>query len=53
MSQGHRNLGPAGTDYCPSTPNTKNTIATLASSGVATFFAWFPTKYKGGQILGA
>ena len=38
MSQGHRNLGPAGTDYCPSTPNTKNTIATLASSGVATFF---------------
>lgn len=38
MSQGHHNLGPAGTDYCPSTPNTKNTIAALSSAGVATFF---------------
>lgn len=38
MSQGHHNLGPVGTDYCPSTPNTKNLLASLASSGVATFF---------------
>lgn len=38
MSQGHHNLGPIGTDYCPSTPNTKNLISSLSSSGIATFF---------------
>lgn len=38
MSQGHHNLGPVGTEYCPSTPNTKNLLVSLAGSGVATFF---------------
>jgi hypothetical protein len=38
MSQGHHNLGPAGTEYCPSTPNTKNIISALSNAGVATFF---------------
>ena len=38
MSQGHHNLGPVGTEYCPSTPNTKNLLISLASAGVATFF---------------
>lgn len=38
MSQGHHNLGPVGTEYCPSTPNTKTLLVSLASAGVATFF---------------
>ena len=37
MSQGHHNLTTL-TDYCPSTPNTKNLIQSLTSNGVATFF---------------
>ena len=37
MSQGHHNLAPL-TDYCPSTPNTKNLLISLANAGVATFF---------------
>lgn len=38
MSQGHHNLGPIGTEYCPSTPNTKNLLSSLSGAGVATFF---------------
>ena len=38
MSQGHHNLGPVGTDYCLSTPYTKNLLSSLYDSGVATFF---------------
>jgi len=38
MSQGHHNLGPVGTEYCPSTPDTKNILVSLANAGVATFF---------------
>jgi len=37
MSQGHHNLAPLA-DYCPSTPNTKNLLISLANAGVATFF---------------
>lgn len=39
MSQGHHNLGPAGTDYCPKTPVTEQTIKDLIAINVATFFA--------------
>jgi hypothetical protein len=38
MSQGHHSLGPIGTEYCPSTPDTKNLITSLVNEGVATFF---------------
>ena len=38
MSQGHHDLGPVGTDYCTSTPDTKNLLASLYNSGVTTFF---------------
>jgi hypothetical protein len=38
MSQSHHNLGPAGTDYCPKTPNTEARIKTLQSAGVPVFF---------------
>ena len=37
MSQSHHNLGPVGTNYCPSTPSTENAINSLSSSGVAVF----------------
>jgi len=39
MSQGHHNLGPAGTDYCPKTPVTEQAIKDLIAINVATFFA--------------
>lgn len=39
MSQGHHNLGPAGTDYCPKTPITESKINDLISLGVPTFFS--------------
>ena len=39
MAQGHHNLGPAGTDYCPKTPVTEQTIKDLIAINVATFFA--------------
>lgn len=38
MSQGHHNLGPVGTDYCPKTPLTEGKIKSLADSGVPVFF---------------
>jgi hypothetical protein len=38
MSQGHHNLGAAGTDYCPKTPNTELLINNLKSSNVPVFF---------------
>jgi len=38
MSQGHHNLGVAGTDYCPKTPITESKINELISIGVPTFF---------------
>lgn len=37
MSQGHHNLGVAGTDYCPKTPITENKIKELLSFGVPVF----------------
>lgn len=37
MSQGHHNLGPAGTDYCPKTPITEGKIKALADAGVPVF----------------
>lgn len=37
MSQGHHNLM-GGSDYCPTTPNTKSAVSALASAGIATFF---------------
>jgi len=37
MSQSHHNLGKAGTDYCPKTPNTEERIKTLQSAGVPVF----------------
>jgi hypothetical protein len=39
MSQGHHNLGVAGTDYCPKTPITENKIKDLINLGVPTFFS--------------
>lgn len=38
MSQGHHNLGAAGTDYCPKTPITEGKIKSLADAGVPVFF---------------
>lgn len=38
MSQGHHNLGMAGTDYCPKTPITEGKIKALADSGIPVFF---------------
>lgn len=38
MSQGHHNLGAAGTDYCPKTPTTKASVQKLMSVGIPTFF---------------
>ena len=38
MSQGHHNLGPASTDYCPKTPVTEGKIKGLADAGVPVFF---------------
>lgn len=37
MSQGHHNLSPL-TDYCPSTPLTKNAVKSLMDMGIPTFF---------------
>lgn len=38
MSQGTHNLGPAGTDYCPKTPLTQQSVKDLISIGIPTFF---------------
>lgn len=38
MSQGHHNLGSAGTDYCPKTPITEGKIKALADAGIPVFF---------------
>lgn len=38
MSQGMHNLGPAGTDYCPKTPTTQQSIKDLIAIGIPTFF---------------
>ena len=38
MSQGHHNLGPAGTDYCPKTPITEQSIKDLAAMDIPVFF---------------
>lgn len=38
MSQGMHNLGAAGTDYCPKTPTTQQSIKDLISVGIPTFF---------------
>lgn len=38
MSQGMHNLGAAGTDYCPKTPNTQNSLKSLIAMGIPTFF---------------
>lgn len=38
MSQGHHNVGPAKTDYCPKTPITEEKINTLKSMSVPVFF---------------
>jgi hypothetical protein len=38
MSQGSHNLGAAGTDYCPKTPTTQQSIKDLISVGIPTFF---------------
>jgi len=38
MSQGHHNLGAAGTDYCPKTPITEGKIQALADAGIPVFF---------------
>jgi hypothetical protein len=38
MSQGHHNLGPAGTDYCPKTPITESKIKSLLNSEIPVFF---------------
>lgn len=37
MSQGHGNLGPVGTKYCPSTPQTESAIKSLNDSGIPVF----------------
>jgi serine protease len=37
LSQGHHNLGPAGTDYCPKTPITEQKIQDLVNLGVPVF----------------
>jgi hypothetical protein len=38
MSQGMHNLGPAGTDYCPKTPTTVQSVKDLIAIGIPTFF---------------
>lgn len=38
MSQGHHNIGPAGTDYCPKTPITENAVKDLMSMEIPVFF---------------
>jgi hypothetical protein len=38
MAQGHHNLGAAGTDYCPKTPNTKASVEALAANNIPVFF---------------
>jgi hypothetical protein len=38
MSQGMHNLGAAGTDYCPKTPTTQQSIKNLIDIGIPTFF---------------
>ena len=38
MSQGHHNLGPVGTNYCPTSSTTVNSIKNLISLGIPTFF---------------
>ena len=38
MSQGSHNLGAAGTDYCPKTPTTQQSIKDLIAVGIPTFF---------------
>ena len=38
MSQGMHNLGAAGTDYCPKTPTTQQSIKDLINIGIPTFF---------------
>ena len=38
MSQGMHNLGPAGTDYCPKTPTTQQSVKDLIAIGIPTFF---------------
>jgi len=38
MSQGHHNLGVAGTDYCPKTPTTEQAIKDLIAINIPTFF---------------
>ena len=38
MSQGMHNLGAAGTDYCPKTPVTQQSIKDLIAVGIPTFF---------------
>jgi len=38
MSQGMHNLGPAGTDYCPKTPVTQQSVKDLIAIGIPTFF---------------
>jgi len=38
MSQGHRNLGAVGTDYCTKTPITQSKIVSLNNVGVGVFF---------------
>ena len=38
MSQGMHNLGPVGTDYCPKTPTTQQSVKDLISIGIPTFF---------------
>jgi hypothetical protein len=38
MSQGMHNLGVAGTDYCPKTPTTQQSIKDLIAIGIPTFF---------------
>ena len=38
MSQGHHNIGAAGTDYCPKTPVTEQSVKDLINIGIPTFF---------------
>jgi hypothetical protein len=38
MSQGHHNLGAAGTDYCPKTPITEQAIKDLVAMQIPVFF---------------
>lgn len=37
MSQGHHNIGAAGTDYCPKTPVTEQAVKDLIAIGIPTF----------------